>query len=383
MSFAHPLALLLLLLLIPIALLYWLRLRVPRVVVGTGPFWQQALADEQFRARWQPWRTPVSLVLHMLTIVLLALAAAGPAIPPPQRIVLILDNSATMRATDVQPSRFEAAKEAARRMISGLRWCDEMAIVTTSPNPAEIQSPTNDRALLRAAVDSVKVLPEPPHIEWSTKVAREIAKTQMPSLRTVLITDCCERLAATDAQQAGAEVLRVGTPADNRAITCFTARRSKTDPTECQVFVEVQNCGDRSAEGVLQLSVNDKPGESASFAIEKDGRWQHLYKLKLPSAAKLTVKATPGDAYPFDDTARLDVPASEARNASDTHDEVSHPPFPWLLAPIAPGDSEGGIAAVDALACPVTSATTRPRFVTSDPRRPEWSGHSRSGRCRN
>ena len=50
MSFAHPLALLLLLLLIPVGLLYWLRLRVPRVVIGTGVFWQQALAEEPFRA---------------------------------------------------------------------------------------------------------------------------------------------------------------------------------------------------------------------------------------------------------------------------------------------------------------------------------------------
>ena len=72
MSFAHPLALLLLLLLVPVGLLYWLRLRVPRVVVGTGLFWQKALAEEPLRARWQRWRTPVSLMLHVLTVVLLA-----------------------------------------------------------------------------------------------------------------------------------------------------------------------------------------------------------------------------------------------------------------------------------------------------------------------
>ena len=93
MSFVHPLALLLLLLLIPVALLYRRQLRVPRVAVGTCPFWRQALAEEPLRARWQRWRTPVSLVLHMLTVILLALAAAGPAIPPPQRIVSILDRS--------------------------------------------------------------------------------------------------------------------------------------------------------------------------------------------------------------------------------------------------------------------------------------------------
>ena len=66
-----------------------------------------------------------------------------------QRIVLILDNSATMRASDVQPSRLEQAKSEARRMIASLHWCDEMAVVATSPEPREIQTLTGNKALLR------------------------------------------------------------------------------------------------------------------------------------------------------------------------------------------------------------------------------------------
>ena len=333
MSFVHPLALLLLLLLIPVALLYWLRFRVPRVVVGTVPFWQQALAEEPLRARWQRWRTPVSLVLHILTVILLALAAAGPAIPPPQRIVLILDNSATMRATDVQPSRFEAAKEAARRMISGLRWCDEMAIVTTSPNPVEVQPTTSDELLLRAAVDSAKALPDPPAIEWTIKVARQIGARDRSPPHIVLVTDRCARDVAPAATTDGVEVLRVGTAAANRAITCFAARRSKTDPTRYEVFVEVQNHGDQTAQGNLALNIDGKSGPSVSFAIEKDGRWKKTFdKVANSNAVRLTAKITPGDSYPFDDAAdiRLDVP---------TENGVSYPM-------LAPDQGEGGVAKV-------------------------------------
>ncbi len=320
MSFAHPLALLLLLLLIPVALLYWLRLPLPRVVVGTGPFWQQALAEETFRAGWQRWRTPVSLVLHILTVILLTLAAASPAILPPQRIVLILDNSATMRATDVQPSRFEGAKEAARRIIEGLRWCDEMAIVTASPAPLEVQPLTSDQAFLRAAVDSAGVQPELPAIDWSLKVAREICAAGGTPPRILLITDASDGNATREAGKSGAEVFCVGTSVENRAITCFTARRSEVDPIQCQVFVAVENRGDRSAQGVVQLSVNDKPGESAPFAIEKDGRWQHVFDLKVSQATRLIARITPADAYPFDDEAKLDISAAPER------DRVKRPP---------------------------------------------------------
>jgi hypothetical protein len=325
MSFAHPWALLLLLLLIPVGLLYWLRLRVPRVVVGTGPFWQKALAEEPYRAWWQRWRTSVSLVLHSLTVVLLALAAAGPEIPPAQRIVLILDNSATMRATDVRPSRFDAAKAEAKRMIESLRWCDEMAIVTTSPNPVEVQPLTRDHALLGTAVNSAQAQAEPPAIEWAVKVARKIGAPDEDRLepglralappRIVLITDGCAREAAREAQKNGVDILRVGTAAGNRAITCFTARRNKIDPTLCEVFVEVQNHGDQTAQGNLELSVDDKLNQSAALSVVR----QPIFRVKLPAAARLTARITPGDDYPFDDIAELRVPAPpKQHNVSGT-----------------------------------------------------------------
>jgi hypothetical protein len=310
MSFAHPIALLLLLLLIPVGLLYWLRMRVPRVVVGTELFWQQALAEESFRARWQCWRTPVSLVLQSLIVILSSLAAAGPQIPAAQRIVLILDNSATMRAADVQPSRFDAAKEAARRLIASLRWCDEMAIVTTSPTPLEIQPLTSKQSQLQAAVGSAKAHAGPPAIDWAVIMAREIGASRKSPGRIVLITDAVARDEVRNAQAHGVEVLRIGKSLGNRAITCFTARRSKADPAQCQVFMEVQNQSDQSAHGTLDLSIDGKATEMRPpFTIEKDGRWQHLLELKLPAAARLTASVTPGDAYPFDDTVEISVPA--------------------------------------------------------------------------
>ena len=50
----------------------------------------------------------------------------------------------------------------------------------------------------------------------------------------------------------------------------------------------------------------------SSSCIAKDGRWQHVFTLDLPSAARLTAQIEPGDAYIFDNTAVLDVPAAPA-----------------------------------------------------------------------
>ena len=178
MSFAHPLALLFLLVLVPIVLLYRLRVRVPSRTVATGQFWEKALAEEKVRWQWRRWRTKASMAFEMLIVALIVLAAAGPQIPSAKRTVLLLDNSATMRATDVQPTRLDAAKETARRLIGGLRWCDEMAVVAVGPAPVEIQPMTNDQALMRAAIESVQPAAEPAAIELAVKLAQEIAASE-------------------------------------------------------------------------------------------------------------------------------------------------------------------------------------------------------------
>jgi hypothetical protein len=378
MNFAHPLALLLLLLLLPVALLYRLRVGVPRQTVATGHFWQKALAEERVRWRWRHWRSKVSLAVQMLIVVLLALAAAGPQIPPPKRIVLIIDNSATMRATDVQPTRLDAAKEVARRLVEGLRDCDAMALVTVAPGPFEVQPLTSDRALLTTAVDSVQAEAWPAAIEWAVKAAREAPMPDNSPPRIVLITDACSKEATRRAEQSGVDVLRVGTAAGNVAITCFTARRCRAEPAKCEVFVEIRNQGDQPAAGTVRLAVDEKlpspagrgagaeggltSGPSAPFSIAKDGHWPHIFTLDLPTAARLTARIEPGDSYAFDDTAVLDVSAAPVKldGRSPWQHEVFSPELPYWEELKA--GREGGLAAIYRLLLLAESHPVAPRL---------------------
>ena len=149
----------------------------------------------------------------------------------------------------------------------------------------------------------------------------------------MIITDGCARDVTPEATTDGVEVLRVGTAAANRAITCFAARRSKIDPTKFEVFVEIQNHGNQTAEGNLEFFIDGKPGTSVPFAIEKDGRWERIFdKVTTWGAVRLTARITPGDSYLFDDAADiwLNVPTTTG---------ISYP----LLDPEL---SEGGVAKV-------------------------------------
>ncbi len=77
----------------------------------------------------------VMFALFSLAIILLILALADPHLPLKRthkgvNVVLVIDVSGSMKATDYKPSRIEAAKQAARTLIKSLDPADNVGIVT-------------------------------------------------------------------------------------------------------------------------------------------------------------------------------------------------------------------------------------------------------------
>src|SRR4026207_2349059 len=109
MSFLTPLALALGVIAGPIILLYMLRLRRREVQVSSTMLWQQLLRDREANAPWQRLRGNLLLLLQLLVLAALVMALARPFIEVPTvttgRIALLVDASASMNATDVQPNR--------------------------------------------------------------------------------------------------------------------------------------------------------------------------------------------------------------------------------------------------------------------------------------
>jgi hypothetical protein len=139
MSLANPTALLWLLLVIPVVIFYILKIRLKRVPVSTVIFWQQIFDEKKPRSLWQRLRHLVSLLIQLALLALLIAALTEPFLASEaqnsRRVILVIDNSASMNATDVEPSRLAKAKEEAHQLTKGLRARDEMAIVPLAHNP--------------------------------------------------------------------------------------------------------------------------------------------------------------------------------------------------------------------------------------------------------
>src|ERR1700760_2139647 len=124
MSLAYPLALAWALLIVPIVIFYILKIRLKRVPVSTVLFWRQIFDEKKPRSLWQRLRHFVSLLVQLALLALLVAALTEPFLASEaknaRRVILVVDNSASMNATDVEPSRLAKAKEESHQLIKGL-----------------------------------------------------------------------------------------------------------------------------------------------------------------------------------------------------------------------------------------------------------------------
>jgi Ca-activated chloride channel family protein len=106
----------------------------------------------------QSWRRHLPPALFLLALVAMLLAAARPTavitLPSQQQtIILAMDVSGSMRATDVQPSRLEAAQAAAKAFLAELPRHVKVGIVAFAGSAQVAQLPTTNREDLVTAID--------------------------------------------------------------------------------------------------------------------------------------------------------------------------------------------------------------------------------------
>lgn len=160
MQFQWAPALVLLALVPVLAVLYWnaqrrrqryaLRyssLALVRDAVGAGPGWRR--------------HVPPVLFLASLAFMLLAVARPTAVVTLPNEegvVILAIDISGSMQADDLQPSRMEAAKDAAKRFVDKQRSNDKVrvGVVAFTDVAVIVQPPTTDRDATISAISRLR-----------------------------------------------------------------------------------------------------------------------------------------------------------------------------------------------------------------------------------
>lgn len=132
--------------------------------------------------RSSAWRRHVPAGLLLLALVALTTAFARPQadVEVPQEratVVVALDTSVSMEATDVSPDRITAARESAAAFVAGLPEEFDVGLVSFSGSASVVVPPTQDHELVVSAVRALELGP-------STAIG-EAVFASLDALRTV------------------------------------------------------------------------------------------------------------------------------------------------------------------------------------------------------
>ena len=134
--------------------LFFIKLRPPRILVPSLSLWQRVLDGSPDVTRWERIRRAVSLLVTLVIAVSLALAVTRPSGAAAQdgtsrgRVLIVIDSSWSMLAkTHGRDTRWDRAIAEARRIAAS---SDEVAIATTADGL--IEGPTDDSVLIESAL---------------------------------------------------------------------------------------------------------------------------------------------------------------------------------------------------------------------------------------
>lgn len=153
MTFIWP-PMLLMLVLIPVIVVFylWTQRRRRAIIAGFGGVMQLSARGRSFGVRRH---IPPAIFIAALAVLIVALARPEAVVGVPRiqgTVILAFDISGSMAADDLDPSRLEAAKAAAREFVERQPPSVAIAVVAFSDTGLPVQQPSYDQAEIVAAI---------------------------------------------------------------------------------------------------------------------------------------------------------------------------------------------------------------------------------------
>jgi len=332
MSFALPTAFWLAACAAPIIVFYILKVRLRRQPVSTNLFWKQIYDEKPPRSIWQYLRHLLSLLVQLFVLALLVLAVADPYLPwellQARRIVVVMDQSASMRAADAAPTRFDAALDAALAVVDGLRFRDELAIVAAGPPPAVVLGMSSHAPTLKRALRSVAVSDNPTDLAAAIELGKQLVGNH-PHGEVLVYTDGCADIpparpnapivpeATAGPTQPHVRRFTFGGRASNVGVTQFQVRRSLVDPLGYEALVSVSNASDNEVQCRLELELEGVPVDVIPLRLKPNEKWRRSLQKTSIEGGKLTATLT-----------QIATPTANHAQAVDDKSAATHPTGP-------------------------------------------------------
>jgi hypothetical protein len=245
-----------------IVALYFLKLRREPLEVPSTFLWRKSIEDLHVNSFWQKLRKNLLLLLQLLLVLLIALALLRPSWRSSSlvghRFVFLIDNSASMSATDVAPTRLANAKRQVRALVEQMASGDKAMLISFAEGAQVVQQYTENRRLLERALERIKPTESSTNLLPALRLAASAAEASQAG------TDAAGGASGTlylfsDGKFPNVEDVVLGNlkpvfvpigsdEAANIGIIAFNTKRHETDADQVQVFFQLANSGSEDAE---------------------------------------------------------------------------------------------------------------------------------------
>ncbi len=323
LEFLEPTGLLLLLALVPLIVLYILKIRRERVTIGSTWLWASAHRDLMAKHPFRRLVPELPLLLQILAIVGFAIALARPSLRhggvDGDRVAVVIDTSASMgaRVSKGPARRIDEARSAARVALAGLRPGSEAFIVEASSTARLVGAPSQDIRRLEALIDGLEVHDVEGDLGAAVALAADRLRPLSGKKVVVVVTDGATGGAPLPAAEGvSLRVSQVGDAQDNTAIVRLDVSSglgSTTRREEVQVFAVLHHFGasERDAYITLTLEGAREPVASRRLLLRPSEPTPVVLSFEPSSSDQgkgFYVQLSPYDALPADDVAFGKVP---------------------------------------------------------------------------
>ncbi len=283
--------------------MYLLKLRREERTVSSTFLWQRMVRDVEANAPWQKLRRNLLLLLQLLLLFLLIFALARPFIHTTgiagRNLILVIDRSGSMGATDTSGQRLAAAKREALRLVDQLPD-NGRATVIAFGGPMEVPaSASADPRELRAAIDGIQ-LRNGGGSDLSQALALASALAAREADSDVAIISDGQVSVPEQARVPGrVRFFPIGNSAENVAISAFVLQPGAGGQ---QLFIQATNYGTEPV--------------TRRLTVELDGQLFNVYEMQIDpgtdqsivadvpaSVQRATAQLEGTDALPTDDKA--------------------------------------------------------------------------------
>ena len=309
MTYQQPDALWLLGLIPVVVILHLLRAAANRQLVPSAFLWRELGRDPEVARRWRPPRPTLVLFLQILAIAAAAFALSMPRLttPPGRHVVVVLDASGSMLATDERPTRFDEAVRRVRLLLATLSPTDVATIVRAGPRPRPVATAV-DSIAAQGALGEVRPGGGTTAMREALFVASDLARRQQDRAAEIVVYSDGAFTDPGDLSALGVTTRFeiVGRETANRAVTGLSVARQPGGPGTQSAVARLANYGDQPARVGLSLFVDDVLSDRRDVDLAAKG--QTVAAFEVPAGVRrVAVKLAGGDALPADDFAEVSV----------------------------------------------------------------------------